>query len=240
LITACLPPSEIEIQKAIHQTQTAEFLNKPKPTRTALPTKTICNVNLDIKKEWKTVFCDQFSDNRNKWWTGADMNTGATAELINGKYILGYNSQNQTGYTTGFTTALNFFDAQDFAVTLTGQINSKFKNCQWGIIVRGDYQNGYGFTIDNQGNYYFTYEGSKTNRYIGNIKTGSNSAIKWNRPNTISALVEGRNITYYVNDEPIIAYEADNAINKEISWKVWAAEGVTASFEFDDLLVREK
>ena len=33
LLAACLPPSENDIQNAIHQTQTAEYLNKPKPTR---------------------------------------------------------------------------------------------------------------------------------------------------------------------------------------------------------------
>ena len=110
----------------------------------------------------------------------------------------------------------------------------------WGLIVRGDYKNGYSFIIGNQGKYYLTYEGETTANYLGNIKVGSHSAIKWNEPNTITVLVEGEKMSFFVNGVPIVSHEAHNPSKQEISLTVWAAEGVVATFEFDDLIVKEK
>ncbi|NLW92933.1 MAG: hypothetical protein GXY34_15195 [Syntrophomonadaceae bacterium] len=240
LFTGCLPPSQADIERAIRETQSAQKTLFPSPTKTAKPTAQICNIELDMKKEWKTIFCDTFENNKNQWWIGNDLDMGLSTSISNGKYIIDYSSKNATGYKSGFYTALNFADAQDYIITITGEIKSNYKNCNWGIIVRGDYLNGYEFSIDNQGNYFLTYVGPTANDFIGNLKYGSHSAIRWDRPNTITAIIEGKNLSFFVNDEPIITYESDNAMNKEISWSVWAAEGVSAIYELDDLLIREK
>ena len=47
-------------------------------------------------------------------------------------------------------------------------------------------------------------------------------------------------ITFYVNGELIISYETDNSTNQEISYTVWAAEGVRVKYRLDNILVKEK
>jgi hypothetical protein len=52
--------------------------------------------------------------------------------------------------------------------------------------------------------------------------------------------VEGKKMTFYVNGLQIISYEAKSNLRTEISWSVWASEGVTVLYEFDNILIKEK
>ncbi len=240
-VSSCTQPSQADIEKAILQTQNAQATLSANPTIVFSPTQPPCNVENSQKEEWTTIICDTFDNNLNNWWTGTDPDyNNVSIKIANGKYIIDYRSENVSGYKGGFYYALNFINAKDYVVSLTGEIISNYKNCHWGIVVRGDYQSGYGFSIDNQGNYYLTYLAETSNNYMGNIKAGSHSAIRWEEPNTITALVEGDNLTFFVNEVPIITYQADNSTRPEISWLIWAAEGVSAVYELDDLIVKEK
>ncbi|MDP3683998.1 MAG: hypothetical protein Q8S01_08700, partial [Ignavibacteria bacterium] len=257
LITSCSSPSEFAIQTAIAKTESAIIPESviqtaiAKTQTTGIPTvipnnpgspnnspSINCEINSPVKNEWDTIMCDTFDKNGN-WETGINDVTGADVSIYGGKYYIDYNSNNTQGYTTGFTTALQFGKAKDFVISLDGKIDSKYKNCTWGLIVRGNIHEGYEFSINNQGGYFLTYHGSP-NRYIGNLKVGNNSAIKWGSENTITALVEGKKMTFYVNGIQINSYEAKNNSRSEISWSVWADEGVTVLYEFDNLLIKEK
>lgn len=239
-LSGCLPPSQADIERAILQTQNAQAILSNKSLASPSPTQPPCNIKVTQKNEWTTILCDTFDSNQNNWWTGTDLDNSLTVKIANGKYIIDYTSKNVTGYKTGFYTALNLTEAQDYVVSLTGKIISHYKDCHWGIVVRGDYQSGYEFSIDNQGHYFLTYYGETPNDYIGNIKVGSHSAIRWEEPNTITALVEGDNLSFFVNEVPIMTYQSDNSTGREISWSIWAAEGVSAVYELDDLIVKEK
>ena len=250
-LIACSTTSESSIQTAIAKTENSKVpdyliqtaIAKTQAVSTPLtsnfPDKQItdCQINSPIKNDWKTIVCETF-DNKSTWPEETD-HFGSISSVINGKHVIDFSSKNTEGYKTGFYHALKVGDAKDYVVSLTGKINSKYKNCTWGIIVRGPYNEGYEFAIDNQGAYYLTYNGS-SNLYLGNLKYGANNAIRWNSENTITALVENRAMTFYVNGKKIISYEADNSYNTQISWTYWAAEGVIVSYEFDNLLIKEK
>jgi len=216
----------------------------PVPTYTTAPTEIPsddCPIEVSQHPEWETLICETFDDNQDiYWWTGQDPEMGIDVGLSNGKYRIEYDCENQTGYRTGMTLALEVAEASDYVYSLTGEIKSNFRDNSWGLIVRGDYENGYSFIINNQGNYWLSNLGSETADYLGNIKLGSHSAIKWEQPNTITAVVEGENITFYVNDTAIISHEVADPNNNSISWTVWAAEGVSTVYELDDFLIREK
>lgn len=241
LTVGCLPPSQEDIARAIQQTQAAEITNIPRPTITPQSTKPICQLTEKIHEDWTIVLCDSFTNNENNWWVGTDAELGMIANVLNGKYIIEYNSKNQTGYTTGMHVVSSFFESDDYAYHFTGRISSKFRNCTWGVVVRGTIDDGYEFAIDNVGNYYLTKMGlGGYNNYIGNIKHGASSAIKWGEFNTITALVEGEEMAFFVNGAPIVSHKASDSTKKNIGHSVWAAEGVTATYQFDDILIREK
>ena len=245
MISACTSPSEYAIQTAIAQTESAKISESAIKTAIAktqtaeLPGVTQCKLKSPLKNEWETIVCDTFDNNKNNWWTGLDTDIGVDINIHGGKYYIDYSSENATGYTTGFYTALQVGEAKDYVVSLTGKMTSVYKQCNWGLIVRGDWDEGYEFFVDNQGNYFLTNNGA-SNSYIGNIKYGSHNAIRWDSENTITILVEGNKMSFYVNGKPIISHEANNSTKTQISWSVWAAEGVTVLYEFDDLLIKEK
>ena len=140
---------------------------------------------------------------------------------------------------SGFSISVNFAKARDYVVSMSGKINSKYKSTLWGLIVRGTNKNGYAFTISNFGSYFLTYMGA-ANVVIGNLKKGSNKNIIWDKENTITLLVEGKDMTFHVNGEPLFVYEAGNNSQLEISWQIWGGEGVVVSYELDNILVKEK
>ena len=232
--------SDFAIQTAIAETQSAEVKLDAQSTPTVDNSEPSmgCSLTSPVKNEWQTVLCDTF-DESGDWWTGLDASTGIEISISDGKYYIDHTSKNAQGFLSGWYTAMQIAAAQDYVISLTGEMTSKYKQCTWGITVRGDYSDGYTFSIDNQGNYWLTAEGS-SNKYIGNVEYGSNSAIKWDSSNTITALVEDDVITFYVNGKPVVSYEADNSSSPEISWSIWGAEGVTALYEFDDLLIKVK
>lgn len=206
---------------------------------TPVPTAMPCKLKSPVHDEWKTLVCESFDVPSSKWWTGMDLTLGIEGKIEDGKYKLEYNPKNSTGYKKGFAISVNFAQARDYAVSITGKINSKYKSTLWGMIVRGTNKDGYSFTISNFGTYYLTYQGS-SKVYIGNLKKGANNKIIWDEENTITIVVEGKNMTFYVNGEPLFTYEADNSSKMDISWQIWGGEGVQVSYELDDFLVKTK
>ncbi len=80
----------------------------------------------------------------------------------------------------------------------------------------------------------------ESRRYLGNLKDGSNNAIKWDGVNNITAVVDSKQMDFYVNGELLASHESINEIDPDFGLIVWGGEGVTAVNHFDNLLVRVK
>jgi hypothetical protein len=242
LFYGCIAPSQADIEYAIHQTQTAEVkTNKPIATFSPNPPEmSLCAIEPVINNSWKTILCEDFDSSSNNFSVGKNPSYGTDNKIEGGKYIINYDSKNSSGYTTGLSYYQQFSEASDYFLSINGKIDSNFRDNIWGVVVRG-FNDGYSFAIDNNGSYYLTYLGaSGGNNYIGNLDYGRNSAIKWGKDNNIIAIVEGKLISFYVNGSLILSYETDDSSSKEISFFLWAAEGVRVSYIFDNIVLKEK
>jgi len=249
VVTACgkaeavEPNNAVQIEKEISPVVDAED-KEPEPVNTftpEIPTPTTepCPIVSSLKPEWDTYLCETF-DSTTSLWLGNEQ--GTSTRLEGGEYLIDNSTKVAAGYTTGFTYPVGVGSGQDYMISVDGTIESKFKGCTWGVFVRSTSDEiVYFFMIDNQG--VFSLTGSsenEANRYLGNIKSGSNSAIVWDGVNNISAVVDGTNMEFYVNGQLIIAHEAINAENPMFGFIVWGGEGVSAVNHFDNLLVRIK
>ncbi|HUV16337.1 MAG TPA: hypothetical protein VMW28_07235 [Pelolinea sp.] len=198
-----------------------------------------CSIESSLKPEWDTFLCETF-DASTSLWIGNDQ--GTTTRLEGGEYLIDNSTKVASGYTTGFIYPVVAGSGQDYMISVDGRMESKYKQCTWGIYVRSTFNEiVYFFMIDNQG--VFSLTGSsdnEANRFLGNIKTGSNNAIVWDGVNNISAVVDGKQMEFYVNGKMLVSHEAINAENPVFGLIVWGGEGVSAVNYFDNLLVRTK
>ncbi len=239
-IYGCIPPSDQDIAKALEETKTAEQTSTPRATKTPIVTEMTCSIKEKQHEEWETVLCETFDNNSYQWDVGVDSENGTDSIISNGKYIINYNSANKTGYTTGLSLAIPFIETKVYVINILGEMNSVYKQNTWGLLVNGFFDTGIAFQIDNQGNYFITDYNIAGDSYIGNGKYGSHNAIKWDKPNEITIVVENELLTYFVNGTLITSYEYNSSNDNDISISIWAAEGISVDFEFDHILVREK
>jgi len=236
----CVKPSEQEIANAIESTKFAEQTSTPRATNTPIVTEMSSSIEEEQHEEWETVFYETFDDNSYQWGVGVDSEFGTESIVSNGKYIINYNSANQTGYSTGFSLAIPFAESKDYVVSILGEMDSVFKQNTWGIMVNGFFDTGISFEIDNQGNFFITDGNIPGDTYIGNGKRGSHNVIKWDGPNSITVVADDELLTFLVNGTVITSYEYKYSNKNDISISLWAAEGVSVVYEFDHILVREK
>lgn len=230
------PESETDaLQGSCHVIVGDEVVVPAEEEVTAQPAS--CSITSPFKEEWSTYLCETF-DGSTSLWTGNDQGTNTRVE--NGEYILDNSTKVEFGYKTGFIYPITVGSAQNHMISVDGFMDSKYRDCTWGIYVRSTSDEiVYFFMISNEGVYSLT--GSTdvdANRYLGNIKSGNNGAIIWDGWNNLSAVVEGTSMEFYINGEFIMAHDAINSINPEFGLIVWGGEGVNAVNYFDNLLVR--
>jgi len=196
-----------------------------------------CSIDSSIREDWNTVLCETFEDDT-VLWQGTSQ--GTSTRLEGGQYIIDNTTGVSQGYTTGFTFPVFAGGAPDHMISVDGELDSQFKNCTWGVFVRSKSDEIiYFFMINNQGRY--TLTGSTDNdaaRYLGNIDSGSHSAIVWDGVNNLTAVADGRELAFYINDEIVVTHEANNDTDDQFGLIVWGGEGVSAVTRFDNLLVR--
>jgi len=198
-----------------------------------------CSISSPIRPDWATAVCDTFESDTVLW---LGRSQGTTTRLESGEYIVDNSTSEAQGYTTGFTFPIFAGSAKNHMISVDGKLESKFKDCTWGVFVRSKSDEiVYFFMIDNQG--WYTLTGSTENdaaRYLGNIDSGSHSAIEWDGVNNLTAVADGRDLEFYINDELVATHEANNDYDSEFGLIVWGGEGVTAVTRFDNLLIKTK
>ena len=120
--------------------------------------------------------------------------------------------------------------------SIDGKITSKNRGVGWGFTFRGQGNDLYFFIIGKEG--WYRLDMLKNGNWFYPIKTKTNSAIKWDDTNNLSIVIEGEKFEFYVNGTLIDSYESDQAFGDEISLVVTADEGASATFTFDNALVK--
>jgi len=182
------------------------------------------------------IFQDDFSNNKNKWKVGVEMN-GWSANVENGKYVIDNPSYEfmQTQKSIPIDISMNFA-IECSALWLSGNQNDDF-GITFGQFGRSDVNNFFDFTINANG--YF--------RYGRGIKGNYKELIPWARclqinlvstiENKIKIKKINSNIVFYINDEKVAIYNFDDfGVNNEIGFIVKGKQKV----QFDNLIVTQE
>ena len=212
---------------------------KPTPEPTPEPT---CEILSSIKSEWPIIYCEEFNDNRNNWQIGqfdADLVT-TTTKMQDGEFILEKVGKPKSGYSGGGVVSwYKLASASDFAVSATVKITSKNRDVAWGFTFRQDLlntKNFYDFEIYKQGNYNLLKLSEGVWKPL--LLNKSNNAIQQNAENTLTIVGEGNKFTFFVNGELINSFSDSSISGTVISLAMTQAEGVTATYTIDNILVR--
>ena len=226
---ATLPPSTPTVKPTLEPTL------EPTP-------EPVCGIPSSIKSEWPVIYCEEFNDNRNNWQIGqfdADLVT-TTTKIQEGKFVIEKVGKPVSGYKGGGVVSwYKLASASDFAVSATVKLTSKNRDVAWGFTLRQESsgaKNFYDFEILKQGNYFFQKlsEGVWTPLLVNK----SNNAIQQNAENTLTIVGEGNKFTFYVNGELINSFSDGSISGSVISLAMTQAEGATATYTIDNILVR--
>ena len=261
-LCACSTPSEKAVQTAIAQTANAEAQVPDSIIQTAIA-KTAeaqgssdqdgstgeetqqsdiqdCKITVPFQEDWDVVFCDTFDDNRNGWDLGSDSGdiSRSIYSIEDGKFIVDLTGKASSGYLSGVIQWIPLISSKDFVITLKGDIFSNYKNATWGIIFNEeDNMNLLAFMIGNRnGTYYLTGYEDGDQKFP--ISGRSSSAIRWDEQNELTIVGNDGFYEFYINGEFVNDYNANDIPGTAIALSFWTAEGVTARFEFDDLLIK--
>jgi len=262
LLCACSSASEEAVQTAIAQTENAEAQIPDSVIQTAIaktesannpaeedeqiiedtpePEIQDCDIYTPFKEDWEVVFCDTFDDNSNGWDLGNDSGdlSRSIYSIDDGKFVVDLTGKATSGYLSGVIQWIPILSSKDFVITLKGDIFSDYKSVTWGIIFNEkDYMNFHAFMVGNRdGTYYLTKydDGDQTFPISGR----SHSAIIWDEQNELTIVASNGFYQFYINGEFVNDYKPDTVPGTAIALTFWTGEGVTARFEFDDLLIK--
>jgi hypothetical protein len=206
-----------------------------------------CDIKYSNDPGWGVIFCDKLDDNSKGW----DLKPYDT------KYVIGESAIANGVYTETITakSASNFLNAgihiiplgkaTNFYVGITGKIDSKFKNSNWGIgMLAEDDRNSYlhlGFFKDS----YSLYRHNKDAYIVDQvIESKVNGLIKIGGMNSMELIRDGDYIEYYANGKSLGRF---NLTLNEIQYPgtniylfLMVDEGAKAVFNIDNILVESK
>jgi hypothetical protein len=201
-----------------------------------------CGISSTIKSEWPIIYCEEFNDNRNNWQIGqfdADLVT-TTTKIQDGAFILEKIGKPKSGYKGGGVVSwYRLASASDFAVSATVKITSTNRDVAWGFTFRQENSNSknfYDFEIYKLGNYNFLKLSEGVWKPL--LLNKSNNAIQQDSENTLTIVGEGNKFTFFVNGELINSYSDASISGSIISLAMTQAEGATATYTIDNILVR--
>lgn len=228
--------------ESVKMTLTANGLNSghnPSAETTAIPPSS-CALPLPGDQGWTVRLCDNFNDNSSGWTVESQDNPYAkySIDVKNGAYSLDYTAKSFAGYQRYALTWFDVASAQDFALSVTGRINSDFQNCSWGVAFRADDDSFFLFSIYNDNSYIF--EIYENNRWIPLITRRAYDKMKAGQANKLDIIAEGGDFTFYINDNLVNSFNGGLLQDDGIKLVTSAKEGVSASYTFDDVVLQVK
>ena len=198
-----------------------------------------CDIESDNMPEWTTVVCDTFDDNLYGWYEGLDDSDLATVDVAvkDGKYVIDVVGKAHSSYSSGVIQWFGMAGVENFVASIDGRITSKNRGVTWGFNFWGNGSNFYSFTIGKEGQYFMDVLQDGSWKRVMNLKT--NKAIQWNDAvNNLTIVAEGDTLTFYVNGTRIDSYKSDQGFGNELSLFINVDEGASATYYFDNALVR--
>jgi len=245
LVAGCSPTQVVEDAEQM----TAE----PVPTRTAEPTSTItptiqaeqpqetCDLELPGPDNWQVQLCDSFNDNNNEWQLESQDNPYAryVTDIGDGKLQIDYSAKAFESFTRSAITWFDIGQGGDFALTISGLIDSQLLNTGWGIAFRADdeMRSYYLFSIKNDDTFSLEYNNNNKN-WIPFIPSTGHSSIRNADVNTVKITADGDIFTFWINGEQVATFEGVQLEGDLIRLMVSAAEGAGAVFSFDDVVLQ--
>ena len=218
------------------QQETQTSISTPLPSITP----TACDLPLPGPADWMVLVCDSFDSSDSVFPDESQDNPYAKydGKTSDGQYQLDYTAKNFAAFTR---TALTWFDianAQDFAVSVTGQMDTQFQGISWGIGFRGsgEKDNYFLFSIYNDGTYAF--EIYENDGWIPLISRRPFSGILPEQPNKVTVIAEGQNFRFLVNDQAVNFFNGGLLEGLQIFLVVSAREGASVNFTFDNVVVQ--
>ncbi len=213
-------------------------------TLSATPNPTItppsCDLPLPGPEDWMVLVCDSFNTSNSVFPDESQDNPYAKYDgrTNDGEYQLSYTAKNFAAFTRSAITWFDIANAQDFAVSVTGRMDTQFQNVSWGIGFRGSGEKDsyFLFSIYNDGTYAF--EIYENNSWIPLISRRPSSSILPNQLNKITVIAEGQDFQFLVNDQAINFFNGGLLEGLQIFLLVDAREGASVNFTFDDVVVQ--
>ena len=196
-----------------------------------------CLLDSPFKKEWPITMCEQF-DGVNPLWEG--VSNGTIALVQDEAYIVDNRISENRLTSEGYTVPIVLGAANDALVSIYGEMECLEGECGWGVFLRSTIEEiRYVFLVDSKG--YFSLSGLlEENSTLGNIKYGSSESIRIDGGNTITAIMEGEQMMFFINNNLLASHQADSAIDPVYGIVVWGGPDAKAKNLIDDILVRAK
>jgi hypothetical protein len=199
-----------------------------------------CDLPLPGPEDWMVLVCDPFNTPDSVFPDESQDNPYAQydGKTNDGQYQLNYTAKNFAAFTRTAITWFDLANAQDFAVSMTGEMGTQFREISWGIGFRGsaEKESFFLFSIYNDGTYAF--EIHENNTWIPLISRRPTSSILPDQPNKITVIAEGQNFRFLINDQAVNFFNGGLLEGMQIFLLVSAREGASVDFTFDNVVVQ--
>ena len=200
-----------------------------------------CDLPLPGPEDWPVYICDSFNGTHETFPAENQDNAYARyeARLTDGQfYEVDYTAKNFAQFQRTTLTWFDIAKAQDFALSITGKMNSTFKEASWGIGFRGSEEKESFFLVSifNDGTYAF--EIFENGGWISLVSRRPFNGILSGDDNTLTVSVEGRSFKFLINNQPVEGFDGGLLDGMEVFLVVSAKEGASAVFSFDNLVMQ--
>jgi hypothetical protein len=197
-----------------------------------------CDFDTVGDKEWPIRICDGFDDNARGWTEEKDSSDIASYDIrVEGsKYKVDYVGTAHSGYTSGGFLWVPIANSQDFALSVSGEMDSNNKLIGWGIVFRGSQGELYLFRIAKDGRYDLEISESGTRSQL--IDWKAHNAINQEGSNRLGLVVEGSSADLFANGQYLESFSEADLSGDLIALAVFGQEGVQVDFAFDDLVIQ--
>lgn len=197
----------------------------------------LCALDSSYKEDWDTMVCETF-DESTTLWEGSSYGTKVTME--DGVYVVDNSDPSERLDERVYTFPILVGAAKDVMLAVKGSMECLEGDCAWGVFVRSTTEEiVYVFMIDDEGSFSLTGLTPQENiGNLGNIQHGSHISILKDGENTITAVVEGAQMMFFVNDMLLAEHKAYDANNPTFGLIVWGGAEARAVNRFDDVLAR--
>ena len=215
----------------------------PAANATEIPTVQpglVCSLPMLSSVDWPVSLCETFDDNQNNWTIESQDNPYAdySIDIAEGKYALSYRAKAFAGFQRATLTWFDAPPARDFALSVSGRMDSSFQNISWGVAFRADDDSFFLFSIDNNNTYAF--EIYENDGWISLISRRPYEGIRTGEENKLGILADGRDFIFYINDEEVGRFSGGLLKEEGIKLIVSVREGGSADFYFDDMVIQSR